>query len=68
MPKCDLSRAAHSKTPADPRNTVGATVIFVDSNHFDAALLDLDGVLTPTAAVHVRAWRQMFSAYCSPSW
>ena len=32
-------------------------------NEFDAALFDLDGVLTPTADVHMRAWRQMFSPY-----
>jgi beta-phosphoglucomutase family hydrolase len=35
----------------------------VDWNQFDAALFDLDGVLTPTADVHMRAWRQMFSPY-----
>lgn len=27
---------------------------------YDAALFDLDGVLTPTAEVHMRAWAQMF--------
>ncbi len=30
---------------------------------YDAALFDLDGVLTPTAEVHRRAWDQMFSGY-----
>jgi beta-phosphoglucomutase family hydrolase len=30
---------------------------------FDAALFDLDGVLTPTAEVHMRAWQLMFSEY-----
>lgn len=30
---------------------------------YDAALFDLDGVLTPTAEVHKRAWGQMFSEY-----
>lgn len=30
---------------------------------YDAALFDLDGVLTPTAAVHMRAWERMFSEY-----
>lgn len=30
---------------------------------FDAALFDLDGVLTPTAEVHMRAWRRLFEAY-----
>ena len=28
-----------------------------------ACLFDLDGVLTPTAAVHEAAWKQMFDAY-----
>lgn len=32
-------------------------------NGFDAALFDLDGVLTPTAEVHMRAWDEMFNAY-----
>ncbi|KGM10288.1 HAD family hydrolase [Cellulomonas bogoriensis] len=30
---------------------------------FDAALFDLDGVLTPTADVHMDAWRSMFTRY-----
>jgi len=30
---------------------------------FDAVLLDLDGVLTRTAAVHARAWKRMFDEY-----
>ena len=30
---------------------------------FDAALFDLDGVLTPTADVHMHAWDAMFNAY-----
>lgn len=29
----------------------------------DAALFDLDGVLTPTADVHMRAWSRMFNEY-----
>lgn len=35
----------------------------MDWNDFDAALFDLDGVLTPTAEVHMRAWDLMFNAY-----
>lgn len=31
--------------------------------NYDAALFDLDGVLTPTAEVHMRAWEKMFSDY-----
>ncbi len=30
---------------------------------FDAVLFDLDGVLTPTAEVHMRAWERMFTAF-----
>ena len=31
----------------------------------DAALFDLDGVLTPTAEVHMRAWTRMFNDFLS---
>ena len=31
-----------------------------DLTRYDAVLFDLDGVLTPTAEVHMRAWRTMF--------
>jgi len=33
----------------------------VDWSDYDAALFDLDGVITPTAEVHRRAWDQMFN-------
>lgn len=32
---------------------------------YDAALFDLDGVLTPTAEVHMRAWAEMFDEFLS---
>lgn len=35
----------------------------MDWRDYDAALFDLDGVLTPTAEVHMRAWRQLFSDF-----
>lgn len=31
--------------------------------HFDAAIFDMDGVITNTAAVHFAAWKSMFDAY-----
>ncbi|CAN5571537.1 beta-phosphoglucomutase family hydrolase [soil metagenome] len=34
-------------------------------DNYDAALFDLDGVLTPTAEVHMRAWAAMFNDYLS---
>lgn len=30
---------------------------------FDAVIFDLDGVITETASVHARAWKQMFDEY-----
>jgi len=35
----------------------------MDWGEYDAVLYDLDGVLTPTAVVHMHAWREMFSTY-----
>lgn len=35
----------------------------MDWDRFDAVLFDLDGVLTPTADVHMMAWRRMFTSY-----
>jgi beta-phosphoglucomutase family hydrolase len=32
---------------------------------YDAVLFDLDGVITPTAEVHMRAWSEMFNAFLS---
>ena len=35
----------------------------MDWNDYDAALFDLDGVITPTAEVHMRAWAEMFGQF-----
>ncbi|SDE69633.1 HAD family hydrolase [Auraticoccus monumenti] len=35
----------------------------LDWTDIEAALFDLDGVLTPTAEVHMRAWSRMFNGY-----
>jgi len=35
----------------------------IDWTKYDAVLFDLDGVITPTAIVHERAWAKMFNAY-----
>lgn len=34
-----------------------------EDRRFGAALFDLDGVLTPTAEVHMKAWHRMFTDY-----
>ena len=35
----------------------------MDWSNYDAALFDLDGVITPTAEVHMHAWAEMFDAF-----
>ena len=35
----------------------------MDWSSYDAALFDLDGVITPTAEVHMRAWSAMFNDF-----
>lgn len=35
----------------------------VTRTHFDAVLLDLDGVLTDTARIHSHAWKETFDAF-----
>jgi len=35
----------------------------VTPKHFDAVLFDLDGVLTDTARIHARAWKETFDAF-----
>ncbi|WP_460836066.1 HAD family hydrolase [Nocardioides hungaricus] len=36
-------------------------------SQYDAVLFDLDGVITPTAVVHMRAWSEMFNEFLT-SW
>jgi beta-phosphoglucomutase family hydrolase len=38
-------------------------LVIVNWDDYDAALFDLDGVLTPTAEVHMRAWRALFTDF-----
>ena len=35
----------------------------IDWADYDAVLFDLDGVITPTAEVHERAWAELFSDF-----
>ena len=39
------------------------TILHVADRSFGAVLFDLDGVLTPTADVHMAAWRRMFTDF-----
>jgi beta-phosphoglucomutase family hydrolase len=42
---------------------VATSVEGLDWGKVDAVLFDLDGVITPTAEVHMHAWAEMFAAY-----
>ncbi|NYG56471.1 beta-phosphoglucomutase family hydrolase [Nocardioides perillae] len=44
------------ETPAPPSSRV-------DWSSVDAVLFDLDGVVTPTAEVHMRAWTELFTTW-----
>jgi beta-phosphoglucomutase-like phosphatase (HAD superfamily) len=37
--------------------------VTISRRHFDAAIFDLDGVLTDTARVHAAAWKAVFDAF-----
>lgn len=45
------------------RSPAASPIPRVTRERFDAVLFDLDGVLTSTAAIHARAWKQMFDQY-----
>lgn len=48
----------HNEPPSSARHTI-------DWSRYDAVLFDLDGVITPTAEVHMRAWAEMFNVFLS---
>ncbi len=45
---------------SDSPDTPGSSL---DWSSYDAVLFDLDGVVTPTAEVHMRAWAEMFTGF-----
>src|SRR4051794_22449175 len=57
---------AAGPTP-DPSTAYARRVRDVDWPDYRAVLFDLDGVVTPTAIVHMRAWSEMFNAFLE-SW
>jgi beta-phosphoglucomutase family hydrolase len=38
-------------------------MVIIDVEHFDALIFDLDGVITQTASIHARAWKQLFDEF-----
>jgi hypothetical protein len=41
----------------------GKVAVTIDKRDFDAAIFDLDGVLTDTAGIHAAAWKIVFDAF-----
>jgi alpha,alpha-trehalase len=37
--------------------------VIIDRGRYDAVILDLDGVVTQTAAAHAAAWKRLFDEY-----
>ncbi|MGZ5917569.1 MAG: beta-phosphoglucomutase family hydrolase [Methyloceanibacter sp.] len=38
-------------------------MVTIDAARYEALLFDLDGVITPTASIHARAWKQLFDEF-----
>lgn len=38
-------------------------MVIIDVRRFDALIFDLDGVITQTASMHARAWKQLFDEF-----
>ena len=38
-------------------------MVMIDVERFDALIFDLDGVITQTASIHARAWKQLFDEF-----
>lgn len=58
---CIRTRAARGTTSL--RNVTSAPAFIASFDPLDAILFDLDGVITPTAEVHMHAWRELFLPY-----
>jgi beta-phosphoglucomutase family hydrolase len=41
----------------------GRAAVKIDKRHFEAAIFDLDGVLTNTAGIHAAAWKVVFDGF-----
>jgi len=38
-------------------------MVIIDVRRFEALIFDLDGVITQTASIHARAWKQLFDEF-----
>ncbi len=58
---------SHNALTAMVREEMCAEPVIIDRGHFDAAIFDLDGVLTDTARVHAAAWKAVFDVFLERS-
>jgi len=56
----DRRRDKSLRDRAKPEERPSHRRVSISHEHFDAVLFDLDGVLTDTANVHARCWKQVF--------
>jgi beta-phosphoglucomutase family hydrolase len=66
LPDQSDSRASHPLVAGNihsPVEEVGAKLSERAARAFDAAVFDMDGVITKTAIVHSMAWKRMFDEY-----
>jgi beta-phosphoglucomutase-like phosphatase (HAD superfamily) len=42
---------------------IGKAMITTDVEQFEGFIFDLDGVITQTASIHARAWKQLFDEF-----
>lgn len=52
----------HAETPTEHNGDEGH-VVDISPKLYDAVLFDMDGVVTKTASVHMKAWKSIFDAY-----
>ncbi len=57
------TRAANGPAARRVDPVLSRSMTVVDWSALDAVLFDLDGVLTPTAEIHERAWADMFDSF-----
>ena len=61
--RLDVGVLGHGDEGSRARSPSTLSQVTVDWADYAAVLFDLDGVVTPTAEVHMRAWSEMFNAY-----
>ncbi|HKK51626.1 MAG TPA: beta-phosphoglucomutase family hydrolase, partial [Myxococcota bacterium] len=59
----ERSDDARSYRESEEEESMTDPIHVIDADQWQAVIFDMDGVLTDTARVHARAWKQMFDDY-----